>query len=256
MAGETVTISGEDHRYLTRVLRLAPGDRVMLFDGRGAEADAELARIGPRDAELRLIARRAAASSKRGPALILLQALARGEKMDFVMQKATELGADRIIPVATARAVPHLEAQRSESRHARWEKIAREAARQCGRADVPAIDPVADFVQAVSDLPEGALKLLFYEAARAQSLKAALNAALKAALEAALEAALPAALPSSAPAAVAIAIGPEGGFTDEEAAAAEAAGFVAVGLGPRILRTETAALAALAILDFVFGDPG
>ena len=236
MAEETVVIEGEDHRYLTRVLRLGPGDRVVLFDGEGREADAELVRIGPREADLRIASRRAAPASRRGPRLVLLQSLARGERMDFVVQKATELGVDRIVPVATARAVLQLDGERSESRRARWEKIAREAARQSGRADVPAIDPVTDLARAVAEVPAEALKLLFYEDARAVPLKAA--------------------LPATAPAEIALAIGPEGGFTVEEAASAQAAGFFAVGLGPRILRTETAALAALAILDFAFGDLG
>jgi 16S rRNA (uracil1498-N3)-methyltransferase len=235
LAGETVIVSDEDHRYLVRVLRLAVGDTVTLFDGRGAEADATITRLGPRALELRVDARRAS-DGPIGPELTLIQALARGEKLDLVVQKATELGVGRIIPVTTERAVPRLETVRASSRRVRWQKIAREAARQSGRADVPEIEPVTPLAVAVAAAPRDALKLLLWEQARNISLRSV--------------------LPAAAPSGIVVAIGPEGGFSDGEVAHARELGFQPVGFGPRILRTETAAVAALAVIGYALGDLG
>lgn len=235
MATDPVVVSDEDHRYLVRVLRLGLGDEVTLFDGRGGEADAVITRLGPRAVELRVSQRRQDAAPS-GPVITLIQALARGEKLDFVVQKATELGVGRIIPVTTLRAVPRLETLRATSRRVRWQKIAREAARQSGRSDVPEVEPVTSLTLALDASPRDALKIILWEQARSQGLKAL--------------------LPAEAPSGIVIAIGPEGGFAPEEVEHARAAGFLAAGLGPRILRTETASLAALAILGFALGDLG
>jgi 16S rRNA (uracil1498-N3)-methyltransferase len=235
LAADTVVVADEDHRYLARVLRLAVGDAVTLFDGRGAEADATITRVGPRALELHVHARRAG-DGPRGPELTLVQALARGEKLDLVVQKATELGVDRIIPVTTERAVPRLETMRATSRRVRWQKIAREAARQSGRAAVPEVEPVTPFPVALAAAPRDALKLLLWEGARNVKLRQL--------------------LPEAAPSGIVIAVGPEGGFSDGEVAAAREAGFQPVGLGPRVLRTETASLAALAVIGFALGDLG
>lgn len=233
MAGDTVVVADEDYRYLMRVLRLVAGDRVTLFDGHGGEADAEITRVGPRAVEL-VVRERRRGEASTGPLLTLIQALARGEKLDLVVQKATELGVGRIVPVTTERAVPRLETIRAGSRRARWQKIAREAARQSGRADVPEIDPVTPFPIAVAAAPRESLKLILWENARGHRMREA--------------------LPASAPSGIVVAVGPEGGFSDGEIEQARAAGFVAVGLGPRILRTETASLAALAVLGYALGD--
>ncbi|HJZ84760.1 MAG TPA: 16S rRNA (uracil(1498)-N(3))-methyltransferase [Polyangia bacterium] len=226
-------VAGPEHHYLCRVLRLRPGDPVVLFDGQGHERDAQLIRVGPRSATLRLSGRREVALPS-GPALTLLVGLAKGDKMDFIVQKATELGVARIVPVLTERSVIRPgERTRVAARQARWNKIAREAARQCGRADVPAIAPVCPLGAALAAAPTGALRLLFWEQARAVKLRDL--------------------LPKAPPAQVVIAVGPEGGFSAAEAAAAQALGFVAVGLGSRTLRAETAALAALAVVGYALG---
>jgi 16S rRNA (uracil1498-N3)-methyltransferase len=237
LATETVVVSAEDHHYLTRVLRLSPGDRVTLFDGRGGEADAEVSRVGPRAVELRVLERREA-PPQRGPRMTLMQALARGEKLDLVVQKATELGVHCILPVSTARAVPRLEPLRSTSRLDRWRKIATQAARQSGRADVPEVQPVVTFAIALASAPRDALKLLFQSGGKPHPLKQALSEI------------------TSPPSEIVAAIGPEGGFTDEEVARAKDAGFVVVGIGPRVLRTETAAVAVLAMIGYALGDLG
>ena len=234
MATGAVVIADEDHRYLTRVLRLGVGDALILFDGAGREADAEIVRVGPRATEARVIARRTIARPS-GPQITLVQALARGEKLDLVVQKATELGVHRLIPVTTERAVLTLDHMRSTSRRLRWQKIAREASRQCGRADLPEIEPVTSLAVALAAAPRDALKLLFWEGARASKLRDA----------------LPAEPPTAG---VVLVVGPEGGFSDGEVERARDAGFAVVGLGPRILRTETAALVALAVVGFAVGD--
>ena len=141
LAEPVVVVAGEDHRYLIRVLRMVLGDVITLFDGRGGEADALVARIGPRALELKVELRRSATPSLQ-PQTTLIQALTKGDKLDLVVQKATELGINRILPVTTMRAVPRLDEAKALERHSRWQKIAREAARQCGRSDEPEVGPV------------------------------------------------------------------------------------------------------------------
>jgi 16S rRNA (uracil1498-N3)-methyltransferase len=137
--------------------------------------------------------------------------------------------------VTSQRSIPQLEAMRAIGRRARWQKIAREAARQCGRADVPAIDAVTPLGTALHAISKDAFRLFLWEGARSTTKLSEL-------------------LPSERPHELAVAIGPEGGFSPTEVEAAKAAGFVPAGLGPRILRTETAALAILSILQFRLGD--
>jgi 16S rRNA (uracil1498-N3)-methyltransferase len=236
-AADQITLSEEDHRYLTRVLRLEVGDLITIFDGQDGEADARIMRIGPRAVELRVEERRQIGAANR-PALTLIQALAKGEKLDLVVQKATELGATRIMPVTSARSIPQLEAMRAIGRRTRWQKIAREAARQCGRPDVPTIEAVTPLPTALHAISKDAFRLILWEGARSTTR---------------LSEVLP---PRGAerPHEVAVAVGPEGGFSPAEVETAKVAGFVPGGLGPRVLRTETAALAILSILQFRLGD--
>jgi 16S rRNA (uracil1498-N3)-methyltransferase len=235
LADDVVVVTDEDHRYLTRVLRLVVGDTLVIFDGVGVEAVARITRVGPRALELKVEERRPAPASDR-PEVTLIQALTKGDKLDLVVQKATELGVARVIPVTSARSVPRLEAMRALGRRARWQKIAREAARQSGRADVPEIEPVTALTTVVAAAAKDAFKLMLWEGARQHGLRGV--------------------LPAPPIARVVIAVGPEGGFAGEEVEAARAAGFVTVGLGPRILRTETASLVTLSILGFALGDLG
>jgi 16S rRNA (uracil1498-N3)-methyltransferase len=235
---DVLVLHDEEHRYLTRVLRLGVGDRVVLFDGVGLEAEAQIIRIGPRALEVKIEARRPAPEARR-PDVTLIQALTKGDKLDLVVQKATELGVARVLPVTTSRSVPRFGdagAMRALGRRARWQKIAREAARQSGRADVPDIEPITTFATALAAAAKDAFKLMLWEGEREHTLRAV--------------------LPAPPPARILLAVGPEGGFAADEVEAARAAGFVSVALGPRVLRTETAALVALAILGFALGDLG
>jgi 16S rRNA (uracil1498-N3)-methyltransferase len=235
-AAATLTVRGDDHRHLARVLRVAPGDAVTLFDGAGGEALAQVARVGRAEIELQLAAA-PAGSAPTGPApasraaIVLLVSVPKGARMDLLVQKTVELGVSRIVPVLSARAV----ARPEPGRRARWLKIAREAARQCGRADVPGVEaamPLADAL-ALPDLPPRRLAL--FEAERARSLRAALAE-------------------PAGPSATALLVGPEGGFAPGEIDAAAAHGFLAVGLGPRILRVETAAIIAVGLVAAANGD--
>lgn len=235
-----VTLGEAQERYLCRVLRLGVGDRVVLFDGQGNEAEAELAGVGARQVVLRVLGRREG-PRRAGPEMVLLQSLAKGDRFDLVVQKATELGVGRIVPMATARTVERLAGERAAQRRERWCRIAQEASRQCGRADVPEILQVMAFGEALAVAGPEALRLLLWEGAaeRGQRLGQVLPAK-----------------EGDVPGQVVVAVGPEGGFTEAEVALAMEAGFRAVRLGPRVLRTETAGLAALAILGFVLGDLG
>lgn len=219
--GEAVELAPGQRHYLTNVLRRRPGDRVVLLDGE-AEAEATLL------ADLRLscgAARRAEAPRLR---LTLLCALLKGEKLDWVVEKATELGAARILPVACARSVRRLEPARASRQRERWARIATAAAQQCRRPDVPEVGEVRALEAALREAEAAPLRLLPYEGAAGARLAEA--------------------LPDEVPPAACLLIGPEGGLAEEEVAAAVAAGFRVCGLGPRILRAETAALAALSIL--------
>jgi 16S rRNA (uracil1498-N3)-methyltransferase len=223
LAGGRLVLTGDDHQYLARVLRAEVGGQLTLFDGAGQEVDAEIVRVGKRDTELALSARRAGATTAAPVAVTLLVAAPRGERMDLVVQKTTELGVARVVPVVTERSVARPEPARRE----RWEKIAREAARQCGRADVPQIEAPVALAAALASPELPARRLALWEGEHGRSLRGRL---------------------AEAPAApVALLVGPEGGFPAGEVAAAEAAGFIPVSLGPRVLRVETAAIVAVAL---------
>ncbi len=221
IAAGTARIAGDDHHYLFRVRRLAPGDAVTVFDGVGGEADAVVERVAATEAWLRVGAPRR--EPPPGLHLTVIQALIKGERMDWCVEKLVEVGVDRIIVVATDRAVVKLDADRSVSRQARLAVIAREAAKQARRAVVPPVT-VTGFVEALAI--EAELRLCCHPVA-ARPLGALLGTAARSA---------------------AILVGPEGGLTPAELDRAAAAGFEAVSLGPTVLRTETAGPVAVAAL--------
>jgi 16S rRNA (uracil1498-N3)-methyltransferase len=212
--------------HAARVLRLREGDPVALFDGRGGEYEARLfmpgrGRVVAEIGEWRDIERESRL------AVTLVQAVSSGEKMDFTIQKAVELGVAAIQPLLTARSVVRLSAEREAKKLAHWKRVAIAACEQCGRNRLPGIaEPIQlDRFRA----PENASKILLSPAGTQ-------------------------ALAGLARSPVALAVGPEAGFSAEEERLLERAGFVPVRLGGRILRTETAALAALAALNALAGD--
>jgi 16S rRNA (uracil1498-N3)-methyltransferase len=232
---QPVRLGGAEHHHLVRVLRLRLGDPVVLLDGTGRLVAARVARLGEDHSELACESETTAATS--GPQLVLLAGLLKGDKQDFVIQKATELGASAIVPVVCQRSVPQLGEERAEKRQQRWARIAVAAAAQCRRPDVPQVagpTPLAEALRPPTDSP--ATSLLLYE-----GVAPPLHTQL-------------AAKACGAPAQVRLLIGPEGGFGESEVAAALLAGFAPCSLGPRVLRAETAVVAALAVLQYALAQ--
>jgi 16S rRNA (uracil1498-N3)-methyltransferase len=218
-------LDGEAHRHLAKVLRLEAGHSLVIFDGGGTEIDARVLSVGPRTIELVLGDRRAV--SLATASITLLQAVPKGDRMDLIVQKATELGVAQIVPVVTGRSVVRPSAMRSR----RWQTIAQEAARQSGRADIPEVTEPLLLPEAVARASSGA-RFVLWEEEHGQSLRRALEGGTRE---------------------VTLLIGPEGGLAVGEVVEARTHGFVPVGLGPRILRVETAAIIAVALVQAAAG---
>lgn len=229
-AGAELRLDAERSHYVSRVLRARPGDALVLFDGQGGEHAASISGITKQAVTVSVGARRDGVAPESPLSIHLLQGISRGDRMDWVVQKATELGVARITPVLTEFSVVRFDENRAERRVAHWTKIARGACEQCGRNVVPLIDAPQAIGSAVAVASEGTRVVLHPGAPRTL---------------ASLEL-------QATP--VELLIGPEGGFSDSEQEHALAAGFEPHSLGPRILRTETAAIAALAILQGRLGD--
>lgn len=217
--------------HVVRVLRLAAGDVITLFNGDGRDYAATLLEVGRATARVQVTA--AGANPSESPLeLTLAQGLARGDKMDLVVQKATELGVARLVPLTTERSEVRLDAARAGKRHAHWRAIAASACEQCGRARLPEIlpaTPLAAWLAALVD--DGASRLALLPAAT-RSLREC---------------------PPPTTGAVLV-VGPEGGLGAHDVELLRAAGFNGLRLGPRILRTETAGIAAIAALQALYGD--
>lgn len=237
--GDVALLSEADSRHLSRVLRRKPGDLLQVVSANRL-FEAELL-VPSADTQGRLavrLLREVAAYGEAGLELILLQGLAKGERMEIVLQKAVELGAARIMPVACERSVVRLSGERALAKQQRWQKIADAAAKQCGRTRLVEVAVPQSLQEALASLPEGCRILMPWEEADGQSTGCSMRSALG----------------EEAPAAAAVIIGPEGGFTPEEAALAAGFGARLVTLGKRILRTETAAIAAMALVMYEWGD--
>jgi len=229
--GAEVELDGDQARYLGKVLRARVGDELTIFSGDGAERKTTILSIGRNRVILRL-GNRAETNTESPLNIHLVQAVSRGDRMDFVVQKATELGVKRITPVLTEFGTVKLNADRAEKRREHWRNIAISACEQSGRTRLPLID---------SPLP---LKNWFGEKPKKVDAELILTPAASTPLTSVPEPATK----------ICILIGPEGGFSDTEYDDAGAAGFHAVSLGPRVLRTESAAIAALAVLQSLWGD--
>ena len=229
--GARVVLPESSAAHLVRVLRLEPGDDCVLFNGDGHDYDARLLSAGKRGAEAEIVSRRA--TGNESPLrIVLLQGIARGEKMDLILQKATELGVAAIVPVQAERTEVKLDAERLAKRIGHWRSVIVSACEQSGRAQVPALSPPATLADAANSVPADALRLTLDPAGERSLATMAAPAAAK----------------------IAIAIGPEGGWSPRDRETLRGAGFEGLRLGPRILRTETAGLAAIAALQSRFGD--
>jgi 16S rRNA (uracil1498-N3)-methyltransferase len=233
--GDRVTFDETETRHLARVLRLRPGDTVIASDGGGREYTVRLEALGPTaTGTVIAVAVTAAESPLR---ITLVQGIPKADKMDAIVRAATELGVARVWPVVSERTIVRLEAAGWRERRHRWQRVAKEATKQCGRAVVPDLAPPRPLADALRSLPSphpDELRLCLWEG-EAAPVGRALGAR-----------------PGSTEALVLV--GPEGGLSRAEVEAARAADFTAVTLGPRILRTETAGLAIVAILQFRLGD--
>ncbi len=228
--GREITLDPDETFHLARVLRLTVGARVEVCDGRGRNFEARVTDLGAGEALLKWT--RELASQGESPlALVLGIGLAKGEVLDEVVRQATEMGVSQILPFTSERSEKPSRG-RGERRQARWRRLAQESLKSCQRSLLPQIGPLQEF-SAVLAGPEEA-KLIFWEEERLGGLNSCLN------------------LPK--PAAARILIGPEGGFSAPEVAQARAAGFRTVSLGPRRLKVASAALAALALLQYAWGD--
>lgn len=232
-----LVLAGSDFHHIRDVLRLRTGDVITVCDGASNDLDCRIDRFLPDGVELTVISR---TSNQSEPLcrVTLYQGLAKGDKMDTIIQKAVELGVTRIVPVACRRSVARLDEKNSEKKVLRWQRIAAEAAKQCGRGQVPEIGQLLDFDEAVTEAARADLGLVPWEGERERSLRSELETA--------------AALPANP--SISVLIGPEGGFDADEITMALGAGIRPVTLGRRILRTETAGIAVLAMIIYHFDD--
>jgi 16S rRNA (uracil1498-N3)-methyltransferase len=229
--GATVALPDATAGHLLRVLRLSAGDACVLFNGDGHDYHARVAAVGKREASAEVIEARAL-DNESSLRIVLLQAVARGEKMDWIVQKATELGVAGIVPVLSERGEVKLDGERAGRRTAHWRSVCIAACEQSGRACVPSIEAPQALSPALAVLARDARKLVLDPDADTPLATLELGAATP----------------------VVVAIGPEGGWSPGDLALLRGAGFAGLRLGPRVLRTETAGIAAIAALQARFGD--
>lgn len=228
VSGDTVTLTGEDALHISHSLRMREGERIILSDGEGTDYEAELMESG-KEVVARILDRRPCTSEPRAK-ITLFQAMPKGDKMEFIIQKATELGVYAIQPILTAYCVSRPDAKSMGKKLSRYQKIAREAAGQSGRGIIPKIMPLLTLSQAAEQLP--AKTVFFYEKGGVR---------------------LPSII-TPADTEIGVIVGSEGGFSPQEAAFLAEKGVFTATLGPRILRCETAPIAGLSVILSLTGD--
>ena|SRR5690606_978631 len=229
--GARVALPEAAAAHLLRVLRLGPGDACVLFNGDGHDYDCRVTAAGKRGGEVEVVAARAV-DRESALRIVLLQGVARGDRMDWILQKATELGVAAFVPVTSERSEVRLDAARAGKRLAHWRGVVASACGQSGRAVVPPVAAPAPLAEAAAALPAGARRLTLDPGAAAGVRD----------------------LAPPVGRCVVVGIGPEGGWSPRDRDVLEAAGFEGLRLGPRILRTETAGMAAISALQAAFGD--
>jgi 16S rRNA (uracil1498-N3)-methyltransferase len=239
-AGSRVDLPPDTAAHLAKVLRARAGDELILFNGDGREFNGAIEAV--RGSRVAASVGDGRQMDRESPlSITLVQCIPRGDRMDFIVQKATELGVTRIVPVLSQRSVVRLDQSQAESKANHWRAVAVSACEQCGRNRLPAIEPAQPLLNYLGDLqPGNGLRLVLEPESAPYGSAAPPNES--------------AAHESAARGGAEIAIGPEGGFASDELEAFRVAGFSQVGLGPRILRTETAAIAAVVWLQARFGD--
>ena len=233
----TVSLSGSEAKHIKNVLRLKPGDMIRLFDGSGSEYDAVIRHLSTAKTEL-VMARKLAATTESFIQLMVAQGFLRQKKMDALVRQLSELGMTRWIPFFSKRSVPRPDKKRLAARLQRWQKIVQESFKQCGRSILPEISPPVSFEEVLALGQACTLKYIFWEnESRPLPQKSGIRS------------------PKNGYRII-IVLGPEGGFTPQEIEKAKDCGFEVAGLGPRILRAETATLAACTLMQYLYGDLG
>lgn len=229
-----IVIKGREFYHLKNVIRINTGEEIIVFDGKGSAFLAELKIIGKKEA-VACIKERLPSGDESGFKIVIAQGIAKGEKMDMIIQKASELGASSIVPFTTARTVPNIKNDKGHKRLERWKKIAIESSKQCGRNIVPKIEAIKPYEEMLSGWDDY-LKIILWEDAPFPQLRESLTAIKE----------------SNYKGIIAV-IGAEGGFSQGDISSAKRHGFKPVRLFSNILRTETASIAVLAIIKYELG---
>ena len=230
-----IVITGPDVNHIRNVLRMRAGEELLAADGQGSEYSGILREL--QDSEIRAeICRKLSGSAELPSRITLFQGLPKSDKMDLIIQKCVELGVFRIVPVTTKRTVVKLDAKKEESRRKRWTAVSESAAKQSGRGIIPEISGVQSFREAVEEAGELDVCLIPYEKAENMARTREILSGIPAG------------------ASIGVFIGPEGGFEEEEVREAMEAGARPITLGRRILRTETAGMAVLAMLGYLLEE--
>lgn len=227
--GEQIFITGELAHRISRVVRLSPGDEVALFHGSGIDMVARLDLVSKNRVNATILSH-VTPTTEPDLSITLYQGLIKGDKFEWVLQKGTELGISKFVPLICQRTVPSVTFTRSDQKIKRWRKIVVEAAEQCGRSVIPIVTPPIDFVSACGGLDSDSLAIIPWESAQGCSLRRAIE--------------------SNRGQKTAVFIGPEGGFQGEEVEFAKTCGILPVSLGPRTFRSETAGMVVTAALMY------
>jgi 16S rRNA (uracil1498-N3)-methyltransferase len=229
-SGAVVPLSAAGAYHVARVLRMRPGAPLIVFDGSGMDFPSEIVNVDGDQVSVRLTSQ-TPATGESPLRITLVQGISRGERMDWTLQKATELGVIGVAPVLTSRSVVRLDEKQAAKKHAHWRAIVIGACEQCGRSRIPTVGMPVQLRDHFANVRKDGMRLVLSPSAPASLAGIA-----------------------SLPSKVDLLIGPEGGLDDDEISAAQKAGFMPVRLGPRVLRTETAGVVALTVLQALWGD--
>lgn len=229
--GNVISVTGEEAHHIADVMRLKVKDKVITFDGTGKEYIGVIKEVGKKSVIIEVTDTRNAPKAK-APRITLVQAIPKREKIEYLIEKATELGVGSIVPVFTERTIPDWDDEKKASRVIRWRKIAREASKQCGRLDIPNIPDIAQFSDIINDQKLSGLKLIAALADDTEPISRVLK--------------------DFKGDNILIAIGPEGDFTPDEVKGAVGRGFKPVSLGLRVLKSDTAGLFALSAIGYEY----
>lgn len=232
-----ISITGDDVKHIKNVLRMSPGESIVVCDGEGIDYAARLVSV-EKDIVTAAIDETLKNIAEPDVYITLFQGIPKSDKMDFIIQKSVELGVSRIVPVITERTVVRFDNQKDmENKRVRWQRICMEAAKQCSRGRIPEVALPVRFQEAVKLAAAAGAGIIPYEKETAKGIKSFLK-------------------DNNNSGNISVFIGPEGGFSEKEAEYAAGAGIQPVTLGPRILRTETAGMAVISIIMYEIGDMG